>query len=339
MPATLSRGSRGSDVVTLQTLLNNPKVLTPPAGITADGWFGLYTEAAVKRFQTQEGLTADGVVGPMTWGALQRKAAGNTAPPPAPSAPGAPRLLGTASAPPGLTLYLDIGLGSGLPSKTGVFLPDGYSASGAVNLVVYFHGFYESGGIDKTWAKPHFQFREAMNGITRTTVLAAPTLGSRSQSGNITTGGIDGYIDKVLAGLGAHGPFRGNRPGLGGLVLACHSGGGVPMLGAARTLARYANHLRECWGFDCMYNTGHDVRWAEWARAHPGGRLFLYYIAGSPTQALSLSTLYENPTARASDRRRKPGLENVQVISSSTGSHNRVPIVYWPERIRDARWT
>lgn len=59
--STLRLGSKGADVVTLQTKLG---------GLTADGSFGNLTLAAVKAFQTNKGLTADGVVGPMTWAAL-----------------------------------------------------------------------------------------------------------------------------------------------------------------------------------------------------------------------------------------------------------------------------
>lgn len=57
---TLKRGSRGSEVKTLQGKLN----------LMADGIFGPLTEEAVKEFQKCKGLTADGVVGAQTWAAL-----------------------------------------------------------------------------------------------------------------------------------------------------------------------------------------------------------------------------------------------------------------------------
>jgi N-acetylmuramoyl-L-alanine amidase len=36
-------------------------------GTVADGIYGRNTEAAIKRFQQQNGLTADGIIGPATW--------------------------------------------------------------------------------------------------------------------------------------------------------------------------------------------------------------------------------------------------------------------------------
>jgi hypothetical protein len=57
---TLRRGDRGPAVVRLQQLL----LLKP------DGIFGPRTENAVKDFQKSAGLSRDGVVGPITWGAI-----------------------------------------------------------------------------------------------------------------------------------------------------------------------------------------------------------------------------------------------------------------------------
>lgn len=57
---TIKRGSRGTAVRTLQTLL----------GITADGIFGAKTKKAVKGYQGAHGLEADGIVGALTWARL-----------------------------------------------------------------------------------------------------------------------------------------------------------------------------------------------------------------------------------------------------------------------------
>lgn len=68
---TLRRGSRGDEVVYLQKLLNAERFSVE---ISVDGIFGRATEALVKTFQEDRGLTVDGVVGPMTWAALKGNA-------------------------------------------------------------------------------------------------------------------------------------------------------------------------------------------------------------------------------------------------------------------------
>jgi peptidoglycan hydrolase-like protein with peptidoglycan-binding domain len=62
----------GEIVVTLQNLLVEKGYID---GDYVDGDFGPGTEAAVKQFQTDNGLTADGIVGPTTWQALCSTAA------------------------------------------------------------------------------------------------------------------------------------------------------------------------------------------------------------------------------------------------------------------------
>lgn len=65
-PPTLSLGDKGDHVRKLQKLLND----VAGSGIPEDGGFGVLTRKAVMRFQESRGLLADGVVGPLTWGAL-----------------------------------------------------------------------------------------------------------------------------------------------------------------------------------------------------------------------------------------------------------------------------
>lgn len=56
----LKIGSRGKEVKTLQEFFN----------ITADGIFGKGTDLTVKKWQMDNGLVSDGIVGPKTWDAM-----------------------------------------------------------------------------------------------------------------------------------------------------------------------------------------------------------------------------------------------------------------------------
>ena len=57
----LKIGSKGKEVKELQEFLE----------IGADGIFGKGTDKAVKAWQSSNGLTADGIVGPETWDAME----------------------------------------------------------------------------------------------------------------------------------------------------------------------------------------------------------------------------------------------------------------------------
>jgi len=57
----LKKGSKGQEVVELQQAL----------GIKHDGIFGSGTEATVKKFQKENGLVVDGIVGPQTFAAIR----------------------------------------------------------------------------------------------------------------------------------------------------------------------------------------------------------------------------------------------------------------------------
>ena len=67
---TIRRGSKGQEVTDCQTMLYKLGYDLGKYGI--DGDFGRATEAAVKEFQRDHKLNQDGVVGPLTWDALEK---------------------------------------------------------------------------------------------------------------------------------------------------------------------------------------------------------------------------------------------------------------------------
>lgn len=66
--STIRKGAKGAAVTELQGLLKKHGYSLPRYG--ADGSFGTETETALKAFQKDKGLTADGVCGTATWEAL-----------------------------------------------------------------------------------------------------------------------------------------------------------------------------------------------------------------------------------------------------------------------------
>lgn len=64
----LQSGSSGPGVAQVQTILQSNGYDVGPTGI--DGQYGAHTEAAVKQYQSDHGLTSDGIVGPETAASL-----------------------------------------------------------------------------------------------------------------------------------------------------------------------------------------------------------------------------------------------------------------------------
>jgi peptidoglycan hydrolase-like protein with peptidoglycan-binding domain len=310
--------------------------------LIVDGRLGPPTCSAIRSFQRRRGLAPDGIVGPQTERALLAAGAG---PPPgtvAPSQPSAVPLAAPAgtlikreATPPAYTLYVDIPLGGEAPAKpmTGIFVPAHYRPLSRVDLILYLHGFKNHPGllIDAYWDAqrfPYWPLREGVNASRKNVILVAPTLGPRSQTGSLTRpGGFDAYLSRVLAALRQSGPYARVQqpPVVGNVILACHSGGGWPMRQLAVGNDRYAAQIRECWGFDSTYNRGDDTVWAQWARSHPDARLYIYYMANSQTQPLSLSLKRQN-------------VPNVFVEWSTARGHDWVPIAHWQNRLQGAQF-
>ncbi|MEJ1237426.1 hypothetical protein WBG78_04795 [Chryseolinea sp. T2] len=242
----------------------------------------------------------------------------------------APRLIRKESVPPAQTLYVGIRLGAEAPAvpMTGVYIPEGFVPGATVDVILYLHGIKTSPtlNIAQYWNKKsnsHFAFRERMNESKVNAILVAPTLGPRSQwqTGWLTKpGGLDKYLDQVLTALSQHGPYRGNKPSLGNIVLACHSGGGHPMRELALAANKCASRIKECWGFDCTYFKADPTGWPQWARSRNDAKLFLYYRPKSGTAVFA-------------EKIQKATLPNVFVLTSAV-EHNWVPIKHWSERLQ-----
>lgn len=71
--STLQIGSENNEVYTLQNILASAGFL----GATPNGYFGYQTKIAVQSFQMSNGISATGVVGPMTRSALNEMACGS----------------------------------------------------------------------------------------------------------------------------------------------------------------------------------------------------------------------------------------------------------------------
>jgi murein L,D-transpeptidase YcbB/YkuD len=113
-----------------------------------DGIFGPVTKSAVEQFQGDSGLTADGIVGPITWGAL-----GGDGPQPPTLAQGS-----QGSVVQSLQTALNEGRGSFAPSSNPVLTVDGIFGPHTATAV---EGAQQSGGIAadgvvglQTWALP-----------------------------------------------------------------------------------------------------------------------------------------------------------------------------------------
>ncbi len=243
------------------------------------------------------------------------------------------RLTATEKDPPDTTLYVDIVLGGEGPARpmTGIFVPQGYRPQPAVDVLLYLHGHHKGRPeltIRQYWQRridPTADLRERLDQTRKNVILVAPTLGPTSGAGRLVRpGGFGWYVDQVLAALGKFGPHRGSVPRLGSLVLACHSGGGWPMRVLATSKDPVAAHVRECWGFDCLYNRGDEDAWAGWARSHPDAKLYIHYGSGG--------------TAKKSLALKAMGVPNVFVEGSTRLRHGLVPQVHWKERLSAARF-
>jgi hypothetical protein len=202
------------------------------------------------------------------------------------------------AAPSQLSLYLPIPLdvpGVDDPA-TGVFVPDHYRVDNTIDLVVFLRGYdikrpKAATGVAEYWNSPRhtvlksFLLREEVNKSGKNVILVVPALGPFAEGGKLTDeGGLRAFLDRVSDGLWRSGPHADlpQAPKVRHLILAAHSGGGVPLRRLARVAGSDADlkdKLKACWGFDSIYGVkDKDAEfWADWAQRQPGARVAMFY--------------------------------------------------------------
>jgi hypothetical protein len=292
-----------------------------------------------------------------------------------PDAPGKPdKDVRRDTTPPRLSLYLPIPLAVPVIERqsTGVFVPENYKVGETVDLVVFLRGYdinrpKAATSVEEYWNSPRhptlksFLFREEVNKSGKNVVLVVPTLGPYSEMGTLKdAGGVQKFLDQVLDGLWKNGPHAElkKRPTVRHLILAAHSGGGVPLRRLAQELGGdegYKDKLKECWGFDSIYGVkDKDAEfWSGWAAKHPDSKVTMFYlftekeIGKNPKLPVGPDNPpdHREPTgttfpAQELERMAKAQkLGNVRVVrgtKETTLRHNDVPLTHLAELLKAA---
>jgi arylsulfatase A-like enzyme len=272
-----------------------------------------------------------------------------------------------------MSLYLPIPLG--VPrveeQSTGVFMPVNYRAGKSVDFVVFLRGYdvkrpQSASSVAEYWNSPQhpvlksFLFREEVNKSGKNVVFVVPALGPSSECGKLAApGGPQEFLGRILDGLWRNGPHAGQaeRPRIRHLILAAHSGGGVPLRQMATILGddpEYMDKLTACWGFDSIYGVKDKDAdfWADWAQAHPGTRVTMFYIftqkdvGKDPKRPVSPDNPADHrepsgTTAPALELERlakERKLGNVQVVREPEAKHVDVPRAHLAELLRAAAY-
>jgi hypothetical protein len=264
---------------------------------------------------------------------------------------------------PTMSLYVPIPLGvPNVPAQTtGVFVPANFKVGKTVDLVLFLRGYdikrpKTATSVDEYWNSPRhptlksFLFREEINKSGKNVILVIPTLGPFSEIGTLKDkGGVQDFLGRVLDCLWHDGPHTGRaeRPTIRNLILAAHSGGGVPLRQLAQNLGEedaWKDKLKECWGFDSIYGVRDKDAdfWTGWAKQHPGTKVTMFYLSTQkdvgkdPKLPVSASNPLDHrePTGTTGPARELERLAKAQMLgnvsvmletNATTLNHNEVP--------------
>jgi hypothetical protein len=241
------------------------------------------------------------------------------------------------------TFFIDIPeVGGQDRPKTAIYFPPAYGEGKVFNMLLYLHGM-DAKPIDEYLQQAVHALREKVTESGKNVVFVAPSMadrqGKKCDAGKLETD-PDWYIDKVREAIKKQ---EGSVAALNGLIIACHSGGGRPIINVVKNLDKYKPRFKEAWGFDCLYGPKGDpgVPWngkdaktrppatsQEMIWANTMNKSFVYYFDGEPTiRARNLELLAkENPSF------------DVVVTHSNAVSHDAVPKTHLTSRLKGTGW-
>ena len=165
-----------------------------------------------------------------------------------------------------------------------IFVPKGFRAGDATNLVFYFHGWRNN--VDDTLKQFRVAEQLAASGVNAVLVLAeGPKNAPDSFGGKLEeTGVFSSLVSDVLATLKARGVIESTRPG--SIVLAGHSGA-YRVMAFILTRGGLTANIREVYLFDALY--GQSEKFAHWIDRFPGKLVDIYTAeGGTRDQSLDL---------------------------------------------------
>ena len=170
-------------------------------------------------------------------------------------------------------------------STVAIFIPKGFRAGDATNLVFYFHGWRNN--VDDTMKQFKVAEQLAASGVNAVLVLAeGPKNSPDSFGGRLEeTGVFAGLVSDVLSTLKARGVVAATKPG--SIVLAGHSGA-YRVMAFILTRGGLTANVREVYLFDALY--GQTEKFAHWIDRFPG-KLIDIHTAEGGTRAESLSLM------------------------------------------------
>ena len=162
-------------------------------------------------------------------------------------------------------------------STVAIFIPKGFRATGKVDFVVHFHGWYNT----VAGALGQFKLIEQFVESSRNAVLVVPegphnapdSFGGKLEDPD----GFKRFMDEVVETLKQKGEFKKKDFAVGDIVLSGHSGG-YRVMSAIVDRGGMSSGVKEVWLFDALY--AETDKFLAWWDKQPGRLLNIYTDGG-----------------------------------------------------------